>query len=56
METCVWENHGESAIWYCGCGKHLFEFTEGGPEENNFKYCPYCGKVLIAEHIESEPE
>lgn len=32
-------------LWYSDCG-HVFEFDNGGPVDNGFKHCPYCGLPL----------
>lgn len=48
---CVWTEEESGEYWEAGCdkdGMKLFCFTEGGPEENHFQYCPYCGKPLKA--------
>ena len=43
-KSCRWtEDHG--GIWHTSCGQ-AHEFTTGTPEENDHRYCPYCGKVL----------
>jgi hypothetical protein len=48
--TCVWEEDDEMCgVFDTKCGTS-FEFTEGGPEENGMKYCPYCGKTLVAHY------
>lgn len=47
-DSCQWKEDGDG-IWNTGCG-HLFEFTEDGPTENNFRFCYYCGgKISIAD-------
>lgn len=48
MSKCIWENTAEwddDEYWEC-CGTNIFQFSEGGPKENHFKYCPYCGKEI----------
>lgn len=42
-EICVWQLEGD--CWDSDCG-HAFVFNEGGPVENDFKFCPYCGDPL----------
>lgn len=42
--TCKW-TEDENGAWDTGCGK-MFEFTVGGPEENGFQFCPYCGRPV----------
>jgi hypothetical protein len=44
---CGWTE--EDDYWHTGCGE-AFTFTEGGPKENNFKYCYSCGKKIDAEY------
>jgi rRNA maturation endonuclease Nob1 len=41
---CEWRED-EDGIWDTGCGNR-FEFNHGGPPENSFEFCPYCGKKL----------
>ena len=38
---CIWEEH-EGDYWVTACG-NAFHFFDGGPEDNNAKYCIYCG-------------
>lgn len=37
-----WEDHD---YWETSCD-NLFQFNDGGPKENHFEYCPYCGKRI----------
>jgi hypothetical protein len=50
---CGWTE--EDDYWHTGCGE-AFTFTEGGPKENNFKYCYSCGKKIDAEYLSREPK
>ena len=43
--TCEWTD-GDDEPCHTECG-HDFEFNEDGPEENGFKFCPYCGGKRI---------
>lgn len=43
-KTCTWRED-EDGIWKTACD-HLFEVLEGTPEENDMKFCCYCGKAL----------
>lgn len=43
-ETCVWRED-EDGMWDTDCNGR-FEFTDGGPIENRFIACPYCGASL----------
>ena len=49
LEECEWSQEDPSGdfddTWQTGCG-NLFSFTEGGPSDNNFEFCCYCGKKL----------
>jgi len=52
--TCEWamvDSDGYT-IWETGCDIE-FEFSDGGPKENNFKYCPYCGREIRTVNYES---
>lgn len=42
---CKWKENRDEGYWATECG-HAFCFTVGGPKENSFKFCPYCGGVL----------
>lgn len=49
-DSCTWTEDPDG-IWYTSCGQ-AHEFTTGTPEENQHRYCPYCGKVLEAKEYE----
>lgn len=40
VRTCEWTQNDDGQ-WDTACG-NCFEFTDGGPRENNFRGCPYC--------------
>lgn len=43
--TCVWKHQEWEDAWLTSCeGVHWF--ADGTPEENDYKFCPYCGKKL----------
>ena len=44
--TCTWTQNDEDSYWAAACCDHLFVFNDGGPVENDFRYCPYCGREL----------
>ena len=49
QNSCTWEAD-EDGIWYAACDRasqNLYCFTEGGPEGNGFKFCPFCGRPLV---------
>ena len=46
---CTWEAD-EDGIWHAACdhtSQNLYCFTEGGPGDNGFKFCPFCGRPLV---------
>lgn len=47
--TCKWKQDGfnmtEHSYWETTCD-NLFRFNTGGPKQNHFKFCPYCGKLI----------
>lgn len=45
MKVCVWKNDTDGN-WYPACCDEIFIFNDGGPVENNFNHCPYCGREL----------
>ncbi len=42
---CVWVQD-ENGVWETQCG-NAHEFYDGGPSDNFYRYCPYCGKIPI---------
>lgn len=42
-KTCRWANENSPYDTECG---NLFEFIDGTPSENGFKFCPFCGKEI----------
>jgi len=49
---CTWIENTDG-LWESDC-RHLFEFWAGGPGENGFVYCPYCGMILVEKSYSSE--
>lgn len=43
-ETCAWVET-EDGQWETEC-MEIFEFNDGTPDENGFKFCPYCGTKI----------
>lgn len=44
---CRWNlDDYDSNTYKTSCSEHEFQFFTDGPIENNFKYCPYCGKEI----------
>ena len=48
---CIWkeEKDIDSCHVYNTDCENMFEFVDGNPKDNNFKYCPYCGKAIKEE-------
>jgi hypothetical protein len=44
-ESCLWGEDVADGVWETSCG-HAFEFNAGDPADNEFLFCPYCGKPL----------
>ncbi len=44
--TCEWEYDSQDEKWDSECGA-AWVFTANGPIENDMKYCPVCGKLLV---------
>lgn len=47
-KNCEWEPVGDGD-WRTTCNWH-FTFTEGGPAENGFEFCPHCGGMLTIQN------
>jgi hypothetical protein len=47
--TCTW-TEDDAGVYDTTC-HNLFQFTEGSPKDNEFRFCCYCGKP-----IEREPD
>lgn len=45
---CTWVED-ENGLWNATCG-FMFEFNEGSPARNRFKFCPKCGLPLKQEN------
>ena len=49
LYTCRWfyADHWdiESNHWTTSC-ENVHVFLEGGPEQNDYRFCPYCGNTI----------
>lgn len=43
---CLWIPDDHDDDWATACGS-AFTFIDGGPPENDFRFCPYCGRSLV---------
>jgi hypothetical protein len=44
-DVCKWKYDEITGAWETSCD-NLFSFLADGPVENNFKFCPYCGREI----------
>ena len=44
-DVCEWKYNDSEYYWESSC-EHLHIFMSDGPEENEYKFCPYCGKKI----------
>lgn len=46
-DCCEWklDDWEEGELWNTECGE-VEQFMNGTPDENKYKYCPYCGKPI----------
>ena len=46
-EKCVWKAdiNFDDTVYDTECG-HAFVFYDGGPAENEYIYCPSCGRMI----------
>jgi hypothetical protein len=51
--SCIWREDA-GGLWSTECG-HAFEFNDGGPNENQIKFCGYCGSSLKEEPFVDRP-
>lgn len=47
-ESCEWKNvYNFQTVWDIECEQE--SVTGHTPQNNGYKYCPYCGKPLVVE-------
>ena len=54
-KTCDWREDEDDGNWWTTC-QQTFEFFDGTPEDNSFRFCPYCGLPLISVPRTNEDE
>ena len=55
-DKCKWIYDEYHDYWDTKCGEGQI-FTDGGPKENKYRYCPYCGKEIeVSERSKSKDE
>ena len=50
-DVCEWR-YNDSEYYFESSCEHLHIFMSDGPKENEYKFCPYCGKKI--KEMESE--
>ena len=50
---CLWRED-EDANWSTSCGE-VHVFIDGGPADNRYRFCPYCGAAIVEERAREEP-
>jgi hypothetical protein len=43
--SCRWCFGDIDGYWATACA-HAFVFNDGGPSDNDFRFCPFCGLPL----------
>lgn len=56
-DGCIWAQDGDadSDTWATGC-RHYFTLNDGGPTDNEMRFCCYCGRPLIEVPWEDESD
>ena len=44
-DVCEWKYNDTEYYWESSCD-HLHIFMSDGPKENEYDFCPYCGKKI----------
>jgi len=56
-KRCVWRQekdfYDDDPFWLTACGD-VEMFMDGGPTENHYRFCPYCGKPIVVEESEHD--
>ena len=52
-DTCKWTDNGEFHDTDCGNAFQMYEPLSECPE---FKFCPYCGRIIEEVRIEEEED
>jgi len=51
-DSCLWRQDADGN-WDTQCG-NAYVFIEGGPKDNQFVFCPYCGGELGEEPYDEQ--
>lgn len=54
QKECTYSSYDEDrGAWECSECNNLLVLNDGNPKDNEFEYCPYCGKK-ISKIVETE--
>lgn len=56
VEFCEWTQECSIEDIYNTKCKNSHIFFDGGPIDNEYKYCPYCGRQIIVSNYPFDPE
>jgi len=45
-DKCVWEKDNSDPLYYNTSCDQGFLFYDGTVQDNEFKYCPFCGRII----------
>ena len=45
--VCIWSQDEAGDMWSADCGD-AWTFVDDGPLENNVRFCPFCGRKVVA--------
>lgn len=54
--NCIWSKLNWDNEWTTECGQSFIILDDLTPEENDFKFCVYCGKPLVQKIDEDEED
>ena len=44
--ACEWKHDDDDGFWESACGE-AWQFNDGGPADNNVRFCQGCGKPVL---------
>lgn len=51
-DTCEWK-YDNDGYWHTECSNAYF-FELGGPADNHYRFCPYCGMEIVVSEGDTE--
>lgn len=52
--SCAWTQDEDMGGWNTACGE-TYCFIEDGPKENDYRFCPGCGKKIDPTYNDPKP-